>query len=156
MLHLSPSQTAGIAPAPKINAAGTANAANSLKLNSISTSRARRTVGKSNVSKWQSVCPAEAKPMVVVSEFFIKINCSAKLFQLISVLFLLFTSRHLLHPAVWLQALYPDRFSIFSDGILYSVKCEQWQKELQPERQLHNHTGLSSTNQKRELQFQEI
>ena len=62
--------------------------------------------------------------IILILCFLIKINCSAKLFQFISVLFLLFTSRHLLHPAVWLQALYPDRFSIFSDGILYSVKCE--------------------------------
>ena len=72
MLHLSPSQPDGNAHAPKRKAAGTANVANSLKLNSNSTPRARRTVGKSNVSKGQSVCPAEAKPIVVVSEIFIK------------------------------------------------------------------------------------
>ena len=85
LLHLSPSQPAGNAPAPKRKAAGTANVANSLKLHSNSTPRARRTVGKSNVSKWQSVCPAEAKPIVVVSEIFIKITFSVKLFLFIFI-----------------------------------------------------------------------
>ena len=75
------------------------------------------------MSKWQSVCPAEAKPIVVVSEIFIKNQFFS---EAISVYFcnliLFFTFRHLLHLVVLMQAPYPDHFLIYSDDILYSAR----------------------------------
>ena len=57
------------------------------KLKLISTSKTRRTVGKSRVSKWQRVWPTEAKPIAAISDFLSICEDNLLQFQLFRIMF---------------------------------------------------------------------